>query len=89
LNKMDGLVQDLNSALEESTRSEMWVSLVRFFIVAKNRTVSTRDRCYDFKNNFTEKMDENCVFVEITESKVYSNLIIILVFEKNSFFRRK
>jgi hypothetical protein len=51
--------------------------------MAKIRTIW--DRCYDFKNIFAEKFGKNWHFWLKTKLvKLFKNLIITLVFEKNA-----
>jgi hypothetical protein len=50
--------------------------------------ILARDRCYDFKNIFAEKIDENLAFWTQNKAKLYKNLIITLVFRENAIFRR-
>jgi hypothetical protein len=56
----------------------------------RSRIRLTRDRCYDFKNIFAEKIGKKLAFYAQNKAKLCKNWIITLVFEKNAnFFRRK
>jgi hypothetical protein len=52
----------------------------------KYRERSFWDRCYDFCNIFTKKFGEKLAFLTQNEAKLWKNLIITLVFEKNANF---
>jgi hypothetical protein len=56
---------------------------------AKLQTGVTRDRCYDFKNIFAEKIAKKLVFFTQNKGKLCKILIITLVFEKNANFLPK
>jgi hypothetical protein len=46
-----------------------------------------RDRCYDFLNIFAKKIGEKIdVFDKKNKAKLFQNLVITLVFEKNAIF---
>jgi hypothetical protein len=49
----------------------------------------TRDRCYDFKKFSPKKLARKLAFLTQNKAKLFKNLILTLVFEKNANFRRK
>jgi hypothetical protein len=48
--------------------------------------ITTRDRCYEFLNNFLEKISESMVVFDQTTASFCKNVIITLGFEKNANF---
>jgi hypothetical protein len=55
----------------------------------EDHAVSTElawDRCYDFLNIFAETICEKLAFLTQNKAKLFKNLIITLVFEKNANF---
>jgi hypothetical protein len=53
---------------------------------SKRFTVSTRDRCYDFKNIFAEKNCKKSAFLTRNKAKLCKILIVTFIFEKNANF---
>jgi hypothetical protein len=50
---------------------------------------ATWGRCYDFLDIFAEKISEKVAFCAQNKAKLFKNLIITLVFEKNANFSPK
>jgi predicted secreted acid phosphatase len=48
-----------------------------------------RDRFYDFNNIFAEKNAKKMAFLTQNKAKLFKNVIITLVFEKNANFLQK
>jgi hypothetical protein len=80
-----------SSALNEIDQSTSRTNFDQNIISIRRTDVhQIRDRCYDFKNIFAQKVANKLAFLTQNKAKLCKILIITLVFEKNAnFFRRK